>query len=176
MSTTIAELDEISTSDDYAGAMATTTHWLSDDQLRAWKGLSLMQLQLQARLGRRLSEHGLSYQDYLVLATLSDQPDGRRRVVELSDELGWEKSRLSHHITRMCERGLVIKVPCPSDQRGIYVMISGEGRATLRAAAPSHVHDVQELFFRHLTTDQVLVLGDISRQVLEGLGATDPTT
>src|SRR5487761_2242842 len=109
----------------------TATPWLSDEQLRAWRGLSLMQLQLQARLSRGLSEFGLSYQDYLVLATLSDQPDGRRRVVELSDELGWEKSRLSHHITRMCERGLLTKAPCPSDQRGIFVVLSDVGRETL---------------------------------------------
>src|ERR1700731_949264 len=98
--------------------------------------MSLMQLQLQARLGRRLGEHGLSYQDYLVLATLSDHPDGQRRVVELSDELGWEKSRLSHHITRMCERGLVAKVPCTSDQRGIYVQLTEHGRHTLEESAP----------------------------------------
>jgi DNA-binding MarR family transcriptional regulator len=153
--------------------MATSTQWLSAEQLRAWKGLSLMQLQLQARLGRRLGEHGLSYQDYLVLATLSDQPDGRRRVVELSDELGWEKSRLSHHISRMCERGLVVKVPCPSDQRGIYVMITSAGRSTLDAAAPDHVDDVQRYFFQRLSTDQVATLTKIADGVLKGLAGDD---
>jgi DNA-binding MarR family transcriptional regulator len=149
--------------------MAASTQWLTTEQLHAWRGLSLMQLQLQARLSRRLTEHGLSYQDYLVLATLSDQLDGRRRVVELSDELGWEKSRLSHHISRMCERALVVKVPCPSDQRGIYVMITDEGRDTLRSAAPGHVNDVQHFFFHHLTPEQVMTLGAIADQVLDGL-------
>lgn len=132
-----------------------------------------MQLQLQARLGRRLAKHGLSYQDYLVLATLSDQPDGRRRVVELSDELGWEKSRLSHHISRMCERGLVVKVPCPSDQRGIYVMITSVGRSTLEAAAPDHVDDVQRYFFQRLSTAQVATLTKIADGVLKGLAGDD---
>lgn len=151
--------------------MTTPAKWLSAEQLRAWKGLSLMQLQLQARLGRRLAEHGLSYQDYLVLATLSDQPDGRRRVVELSDELGWEKSRLSHHITRMCERALVDKVPCPSDQRGIFVTLTDEGRSTLSLAAPDHVDDVQRYFFHHLSTSQVVTLARIADTVLENLAA-----
>jgi len=132
-----------------------------------------MQLQLQARLGRRLGKHGLSYQDYLVLATLSDQSDGRRRVVELSDELGWEKSRLSHHISRMCERGLVVKVPCPSDQRGIYVMITSVGRSTLEAAAPDHVDDVQRYFFQRLSTAQVATLTKITDGVLKGLAGDD---
>jgi len=149
--------------------MTPSAQWLTSDQLRAWKGLSLMQLQLQAHLSRRLAGHGLSYQDYLVLATLSDQPDGRRRVVELSDELGWEKSRLSHHISRMCERALVVKVPCPSDQRGIFVMISDEGRDTLRAAAPGHVSDVQQLFFEHLSAEDVTTLAAIAERVVAGL-------
>ncbi len=132
-----------------------------------------MQLQLQARLSRRLGEHGLSYQDYLVLATLSDQMGGRRRVVELSDELGWEKSRLSHHISRMSARGLVAKAPCPSDQRGTYVTLTDHGRDTLRLAAPGHVDDVQRYFFRRLTGEQVKTLATIAGEVLKGL-ADDP--
>ena len=109
------------------------------------------------------------------MATLADQPDGRRRVVELSEELGWEKSRLSHHITRMSDRGLVVKVPCPSDQRGIYVVLTDDGRDTLRRVAPGHVEDVQRYFFRHLTPEQVLTLATIADEVLAGLAgsATD---
>ncbi|NNN09489.1 MAG: winged helix-turn-helix transcriptional regulator [Acidimicrobiaceae bacterium] len=151
--------------------MTSTPRWLSPEQLRAWKDLSLMQLQLQARLSRGLAEYGLSYQDYLVLATLSDQPDGRRRVVELSDELGWEKSRLSHHITRMCERGLLTKSPCPSDQRGIFVMLSDSGRTTLENAAPAHVGDVQRYFFDQLSPAQVEALANIAGEVLTNLSA-----
>jgi DNA-binding MarR family transcriptional regulator len=153
--------------------MAESPQWLSAPQLRAWKSLSLMQLQLQARLGQRLGEYGLSYQDYLVLALLSDQPDERRRVVELSDELGWEKSRLSHHISRMCQRGLVTKAPCPSDQRGIFVMLTAEGRTTLRRAAPDHVNDVQRYFFHGLTPQQVTTLTQIADRVLENLATSD---
>jgi DNA-binding MarR family transcriptional regulator len=125
-----------------------------------------MQLQLQARLSKGLAEHGLSYQDYLVLATLSDQPDGRRRVVELSDELGWEKSRLSHHITRMCQRGLLTKAPCPSDQRGIFVILSEAGREVLKRAAPGHVRDVQHYFFDRLSREQIATLSCIADEVL----------
>ncbi len=156
--------------------MTSPTRWLSSDQLKAWKGLSLMQLQLQARLSRGLGEHGLSYQDYLVLATLSDRPDGRRRVVELSDELGWEKSRLSHHITRMCERGLLTKAPCPSDQRGIFVILSDVGRETLHRVAPSHVMDVQRYFFDRLSPEQVATMSQVADHVLAGLAETDAST
>ncbi len=146
-----------------------TANWLTPEQLRAWKGLSLMHLQLQARLSRGLAHHDLSYQDYLVLASLSDQPGGRRRVVEMSEELGWEKSRLSHHITRMCRRGLVRKEPCPSDQRGTFVVLSAAGREVLDLAAPGHVSDVQRYFFDQLSREQVAVLSSIADGVLARL-------
>ena len=149
--------------------MDSDTPWLNEEELRAWKGLSLMHLQLQARLGQHLNAHGLSYQDYLVLASLSDQPTGRRRVVELSEELGWEKSRLSHHIARMCERGLVTKAPCPSDQRGIFVILTDQGRSHLASAAPHHVLDVRHYFFRGLSDAQVATVAEVSRHVLANL-------
>ncbi len=150
-----------------------TTRWLTDEQLRAWKSWSLMQLQLQARLSRGLADYDLSYQDYLVLASLSDQPEGRRRVVELSDELGWEKSRLSHHISRMCQRGLLSKEPCPSDQRGTYVVLSPAGHEVLHRAAPGHVRDVQQYFFDQLGADQVATLSTIADRVLARLAEAD---
>jgi DNA-binding MarR family transcriptional regulator len=151
----------------------TATPWLSDEQLRAWRGLSLMQLQLQARLSRGLSEFGLSYQDYLVLATLSDQPSGRRRVVELSDELGWEKSRLSHHLTRMCQRGLVSKEPCPNDHRGTFIVLNDAGREILQRTAPAHVRDVRAYFFDRLSPDQVATLANIADEILTVLAAAN---
>jgi DNA-binding MarR family transcriptional regulator len=93
-------------------------------------------------------------------------------VVELSDELGWEKSRLSHHITRMCERGLLTKAPCPSDQRGIFVILSDSGRELLELAAPGHVRDVQHYFFDRLSPKQVTTLASIADEVLSGLATT----
>ena len=91
------------------------------------------------------------------------------RVVELSDELGWEKSRLSHHIARMCARGLVTKEPCPSDQRGIFVILSDLGRATLADAAPDHVRDVRRYFLRGLSSEQLATLSHVVDTVAANL-------
>jgi len=143
--------------------------WLSPDELATWKSMSLMQLQLTALLNRRLNALGISYQDYLVLAGLADQPDGQRRVVELGAELGWEKSRASHHITRMCARGLVTKVPCPTDQRGLLVVLTDEGRRLAQAVAPHHVADVRQLFFDHVQPDEQFSLLALSQRVLAAI-------
>ena len=148
------------------------TNWLDDDERETWRTFMLMYLQLGAQLNRDLAPTGLSYQDYLVMASLSDRPDGRMRVVELGSELGWEKSRISHHISRMCARGLVRKEPCPTDQRGMYVVLTSEGRRAIRAAAPAHVESVRRYVVDVLSREQFAGLGDVARVVLEVLSTT----
>jgi DNA-binding MarR family transcriptional regulator len=148
------------------------TRWLSDEERDAWKSLSLMQLQLSARLGRQLAGCGLSYQDYIVLASLSDKDCGSSRIVELACELGWEKSRASHHLTRMSERGLVRKEPCPTDQRGSFIVITDEGRKAIAAAAPGHVETVRREFIDLLSPDQLLTLDAVANLVLQHLAST----
>jgi DNA-binding MarR family transcriptional regulator len=147
------------------------TNWLTEPEQQAWRNLSLMQLQLVALLGRELADDGLSYQDYLVLATLSDQPDGRMRLNELGGVLGWEKSRVSHHMTRMEARGLVTRVRCATDQRGWFIVLTDAGRAASEAAAPAHVAVVRRHFVDLLTAEQLATLDTIARTVLEHLPA-----
>ena len=149
------------------------TRWLGSDERAAWKGLTLMNLQLTARLSRGLGEAGLSFQDYAVLASLSDEPDGRKRLVELGRELGWEKSRVSHHVTRMCTRGLVRKERCATDQRGAWAVLTDLGRAESARVAPSHVAEVRELFIDALSATELATIRSASTKVLARLAETD---
>ncbi len=145
------------------------TRWLSEPERRAWRNFSLMQFQLNALLGRDLAPTGLSYQDYVVLAALSDQPDGQARLVELGRGLGWEKSRISHHITRMEQRQLVARVKCPADRRGWFVTMTVQGRAAITAAAPAHVALVRRQFIDLLSVEQLATLDEIATLVLDHL-------
>lgn len=145
--------------------------WLNEQERTAWRNLSLMHLQLNAVLGRELGSDGLSLPDYLVLADLSDRADGRARLVELGRDLGWEKSRISHHITRMAARGLVAREPCPSDQRGWFVAMTPAGRAAIAAAAPGHVAAVRRHFVDLLTPEQLATVDAVARTVLDHLPA-----
>lgn len=141
--------------------------WLSPREERAWRTLQFMQMRLEGELARRLAAaSGLSYPDYVVLVALTDRPDGRLRLFELARDLGWEKSRTSHHIARMADRGLVAKEKCDADRRGAFVVITDHGRAVLAAAAPGHVRDVRQLFIDRLTPDQLDAIGDAAEAVL----------
>ena len=144
--------------------------WLTEREERTWRALQFMQMRLEGALARQLAaESGLSYPDYVVLVALTDRPDGRLRLFELGEVLGWEKSRLSHHVGRMADRGLVAKQPCEDDRRGAFVVITKRGRTAIEAAASGHVAAVRRLFVDRLTPRQLDAIGDAAETVLAGL-------
>ena len=159
----------------------TDVPWLDEREERAWRALQFMQLRLEGELARQLAtESGLSYSDYVVLVALTDRPDGRMRLFELGSVLGWEKSRLSHHVARMVRRGLVRKERCDDDRRGAHVAVTARGRKEIEAAAPGHLAAVRRLFADRLTADQLDDLAEAAEAVLTGLedpvGRTEPTS
>jgi DNA-binding MarR family transcriptional regulator len=144
--------------------------WLEEGEERAWRALQFMQMRLEGALARQLAvDSGLSYPDYVVLVALTDRADTRMRLYELAQILGWEKSRASHQVTRMAERGLVTKERCESDRRGAYVVLTGQGRRAIDAAAPGHVAAVRRLFVDSLTPGQLDAIGAAAEAVLAGL-------
>jgi len=149
--------------------------WLNEAEERAWRALQFMQMRLEGELARQLAaDSGLSYPDYLVLVALTDRPDGRMRLFELAGVLGWEKSRVSHHVARMASRGLVTKEKCDADRRGAFVVITKKGGKEIAAAAPGHVGAVRRLFVDRLTPDELDVIAQAAEKVLADLGDAPP--
>ena len=141
--------------------------WLDEHERRAWRALQFMQLRLTGRLAADLAATSdLSYAEYLVLVALGDQPDGRARLFELADVLGWEKSRLSHQVGRMTGRGLVKKERCDGDRRGAFVVVTAPGRKAIEAAAPHHVAMVRRLFIDPLTPGELDAITTAAEKVL----------
>jgi DNA-binding MarR family transcriptional regulator len=144
--------------------------WLDDREQAAWRAMLQAHSKLNAELARRLAaESSLSYPDYEVLVALTDQPDGRLRLYELGELLDWEKSRLSHHISRMAERGLVKKLRCETDRRGSFVAVTPRGRREIQEAAPGHVAAVRELFIDRLTPAQLDAIANAATGILAAL-------
>ncbi len=150
--------------------------WLDDDQQRAWRALQVMQARLNAALaGQLAAESDLSLPDYAVLVDLTDRPDGTARVHELARHLGWERSRVSHHVARMAERGLVRKERCKVDRRGSYAVVTEEGRRAIEAAAPGHVHAVRRFFIDVLTGEQLDALARAADRVVDAIDRLEET-
>lgn len=144
--------------------------WLDDDQQRAWRQWLALTTRLPAALNRQLqADADLSLADFDVLVQLSERPEGRCRARELGQALQWEKSRLSHHLTRMQRRGLVVREDVAGDARGSTAVLTAAGRAAIEAAAPAHVATVRALVFDGLTPEQVRALTDVTAAVLARL-------
>jgi DNA-binding MarR family transcriptional regulator len=136
--------------------MTSETPWLSASQQRLWRGWLRLNAELNSTLQRELQDDsGLSMPDFEVLVHLTDTAEGRIRVNDLARLLYWERSRLSHHVTRMQKRGLVERTECPDDGRGAFIAVTAQGRAAIEQAAPGHVRTVRRLMFDALDDDDV---------------------
>ena len=129
-----------------------------------------MQARLNAALaGRLAAESALSLADYVVLVILTERPDGAARLFELAFYLGWERSRLSHHVARMAARGLVRKERCASDRRGAVVVVTDAGRGAIEAAAPGHVRAVRQFFIDALSDEQLSAMAEAAARVVDAI-------
>jgi DNA-binding MarR family transcriptional regulator len=144
--------------------------WLNDAEQRAWMGYRRMRLLLDAQVARDLQEDsGLSAPDYDVLSTLSETEGHRWRLTKLADRMLWSKSRLSRHIARMEQRGLVTREECATDGRCAIVVLTDEGLRAIEKAAPDHVESVRRHFIDLLSVEQLDTLAAIADTVLTHL-------
>jgi DNA-binding MarR family transcriptional regulator len=147
--------------------------WLSDAEQRAWRGYRQMRQLLDAAISRDLAhDSGLSDSDYDVLSTLTEVDGHRWRLNELAARLMWSKSRLSHHVSRMQQRGLVDREACADDARGAVVCLTPQGLRALRRAAPPHVESVRRHLIDLLSPAQLRALEGIAGRVVEHAGGT----
>ncbi|WP_433077982.1 MarR family winged helix-turn-helix transcriptional regulator [Dactylosporangium sp. CA-052675] len=154
----------------------TDARWLDGREQRAWRAYLALNAEVQRRTARQLlRETGLTIAEYAVLASLSEAPGGRLRVFQLRVAADWEKTRLTHQITRMTARGLVAREPCADDPRGAFVVLTEAGWEAVAAAAPRHVAHVRHWFFDALAPEQVDALLGIADSVLSRLPEADRT-
>ena len=140
--------------------------WLSDDEARAWRGFLLGTQLLMDRLDRELLQQaGIPHAYYAIMAVLSEQPQRAMRMHEIADYLRFSKSRLTHAVGRLEERGWVERVACPTDRRGQVAVLTEAGLTALRAAAPAHVAGVRAHLFDRLTPEQVEQLRAIGEAI-----------
>lgn len=146
------------------------THAITDRQKASWASYQRMRVRLTGELNRELSrETGLSEADFEILAHLTEAPGESLRALALRCGLEWEKSRLSHQLRRMEQRGLIVRESCVEDSRGAVVRVTEEGRRLADEARAVHERAVQRYVFSALTPDQLDALGEVSGIILAGL-------
>jgi DNA-binding MarR family transcriptional regulator len=134
--------------------------WLSTSEQEVWRAFLDVSRLLFEQLNRQLSDDaGMSLAEYEILVQLSEAPGRRMRMSELADRVVSSRSRITHTVGRMEERGLVRREACADDGRGVLCVLSAAGFARLETTAPGHVDMVRRIMFDPLDPSDVDGLG-----------------
>ncbi|WP_424183781.1 MarR family winged helix-turn-helix transcriptional regulator [Actinokineospora sp. G85] len=148
----------------------TEPRWLAPEEMRAWRAYVIGSELLRQQLNRELQDkHGLALADYEVLVRLSECDRGQMRMSVLAGQVASSKSRLSHQISRLEKSGLVRRVECHDDARGVVAEITPEGLETLATAAPTHVEGVRAHLVDLMTPQEQEVVAAVFERVLAHL-------
>lgn len=154
---------------------------VSPDEWETWRAIYSMRKQLDLTLERQLHRDAdISLPDYEVLLELYSAEDRQLRARELGTRLGWEKSRLSHQVTRMERRGLLERTNCDTDARGTWILITTGGRRAVLAAIREHATNMRKYFFDVATAEELEVMRGVAGRVLDAIdpqpcdGANEP--
>jgi DNA-binding MarR family transcriptional regulator len=147
------------------------TRWLSPAEQDAWRsfmaGCRALFTAVDAQLQR---DAGMPLAYYEILVRLSEAPGRALRMSQLAEAASASKSRASHAVARLEERGWIRRVDCPTDRRGQVAELTDEGYAVLAATAPGHVEQVRQSLFDGLAPEQVAQLQAIGQVMAAACG------
>lgn len=91
------------------------------------------------RLAKEMQRrHGIGLSEYQALCRLAQVDDGELRMQELAELIGLNQSSVSRLVARLESAGLTHRDLCPKDRRGVYTVITEEGRALQGKAEPTY--------------------------------------
>lgn len=106
-----------------------------------------------------LADTGMPLGWYDVLLTLAEAPQRRLRMAELADRVLLSRSGLTRLIDRLQAEDLVRREPSPDDARGTFTVLTQQGMARLRGAAPVHLAGIRKHWLAHFSDDDLRRLG-----------------
>jgi len=128
------------------------------DRLAVWRAFLNAHATITQTLERELvADRELPLSWYEVLLNLNEA-GGRLRMAELAERLVINKSSLSRLCDRLESADLLQREMVPEDARGVYAVLTRQGREVLRRAAPTHLRGVYEHFASYLTDTDVAAL------------------
>ena len=135
---------------------------LTRQELETWRGFRFMVEETSLGVSRALfSETGMSGGQFGILSVLQEAPSHSMRQQEVADAMRWDRTRLSHQLTRMQNRGWIVRKK--SDGGMTLVSLTEAGQQELLHAAPTLGKIVKQKFFDRLSVLQLAALEEIRR-------------
>jgi DNA-binding MarR family transcriptional regulator len=150
------------------------------DELAIWRAFVETSEEIRQAMAAGLqATSGISPGDYAVLLALSEADEHRLRSSALAECIGWERSRLSHHLGRMESRGLICRKKSDNDSRGAVVELADEGARIFRASSAPHLRLIRQLFIEALRPEDLeeldRIVGKLRRHLKDETGVTAPS-
>ena len=153
----------------YCGGV-TETSPLSTAELVMWRTFLRAHAQATRALeAELLAEHDMPLPSYDVLLQLAESSDRALRMTELADRVLLSRSGLTRLVDRLEREQLVRRQACPSDARGTLAVLTPEGLARLRRAAPTHLRGVAEHVTGRLSEAEVAQLSQLLGKLVSSL-------
>ena len=138
---------------------------IADDavQIRArgWRTLAALHGLIEVALERELqARHDLSVVEYTVLDALSRQDGWHMRMQQLARAAALSPSAATRLVNRLEDRGLLTRILCKEDRRGIYTELTETGRELLASARPTHDEALSAALEQARQTPELAELAD----------------
>ena len=139
---------------------------LDDDAVEAraqgWRTLAALHGLIEVALERELqAQHDLSVVEYTVLDALSRQDGWHMRMQQLARAAALSPSATTRLVNRLEDRGLLTRILCKEDRRGIYTELTRSGVQLLEAARPTHDKALSAALDQARQTPELAELADV---------------
>jgi DNA-binding MarR family transcriptional regulator len=129
---------------------------------------------IQGRLTAFAAEYGLSIPEADVLFTLRRAgPPYRRSPSAIAEALLVPSGTMTNRLDRLERRGLIERLPHPTDRRSMEVQLTDPGRELVDEAVTGHVANEQRML-EPLSERERATLDRLTARLLEHLAEDDP--
>jgi DNA-binding MarR family transcriptional regulator len=139
----------------------------TDPRLAAWAAVLRVHAAVVPRLERELGAVGMPLSWYDVLLELNAAPEHRLRMTELGARVVLSRERVSRVVDELERADLVRRERNPDDGRSLLAVLTDDGRARLRAAAPTYLTGIARHFGAHLDDDEARIVGAALSRVVD---------
>lgn len=125
----------------------------------AWASLLHAHATLVPRMAKELQRAtGLPLSWYDVLIELAEAPEGMLTMSELGERVVLSRTRVSRIVDDLGDAGLVAKQANADDGRSAFAVLTAEGKARYRAAAPRYLAIIEREFGDRLSSVELEVI------------------
>lgn len=144
------------------------------DAVSTWESLFRAQVSVMRTLAAEFPNTQVSFNEYDVLFTLSQQPDRTLRLRDLNKHVLLTQPSVSRLVDRLVARGFVGKCPEPTDARGSVIRLTDAGFDLFRRVAVEHMASISRRVGAALSSEEMARLAALCDKLRDY--SPEPTT